>query len=556
MQSIGEDLGPATPRGSLIPTLATLLIGILLIPIAVTATANQSEGAARRVAETDAADIRRAIELRTGTIAELLIGLRSHLTPQAEVRVRSFQEYVTLLDPSRFPAVKALSFARAGPLRQVVIEHIYPVEGNEAAIGLDLADEANRRAAILRARDNDFLSATAPIKLVQTEGPGLGLLFVLPIYETGLQPRTAPERRRAFRGVATAAIEIDALIGQTLGVNPAGVAVYDAGHILDDASTLEPTRIYGSGDIDNKIAADINVADRRWRVRVPLHASNRPALVAGLIAALITILTAFLVHTRMRTSALRSVEAERAHLRQVNAVGTRLLSTVSHEMRTPLAAIRGFVTLLRDGHLQPGQSDDFLDRVERNAATLDLLIAELVDYQRLQREPATVRREAVNLADVVHSILQQLEPLRGARDIAVIVAGDMIVDADPAALGRIVTNLVTNAMKFSPERSPIDITARIEGDVIEFRIADKGPGIPADQREAVFEPFFRGSAPHVVRTQGTGIGLAVVKELLDQMGGTVAVEENPGGGARMVVSLPRSIPGLASDDAEDADGAA
>jgi PAS domain S-box-containing protein len=242
---------------------------------------------------------------------------------------------------------------------------------------------------------------------------------------------------------------------------------------------------------------------------------------------------------------LVAYERERSatqRLRDLDELKSDFVSTVSHELRTPLTSIRGFADTLvaHWDALGEEQRTDLIARIATAGQRLDALIADLLDFTRLERSEMTVQIGAHPVAALVEDTVSRLGGVLGTGRLKVDVAERWNVLADAAAFTRCLENLLTNAVKFSPAgaRITIDVTEGDRGRVV-IRIADKGPGIPPAERDRVFERFYRVRAG-VPSRPGTGIGLAIVKEFVQAQQGSVWVEEAPGGGARFCVALPRA----------------
>ena len=242
--------------------------------------------------------------------------------------------------------------------------------------------------------------------------------------------------------------------------------------------------------------------------------------------------------------ASRSLEQQQDavdRLRTLDELKTAFLGTASHELRTPVTAIAGFATMLslRWEDLAEDERRTFADRISANARVLESLVQDLLDFARLERGELRLVLDRVDLSVVTERVLERLEPVWATHEIAREIAPEAIVGGDVAALERIVTNLVSNAVKFSPAGSTVVV--RVESsDPVRLVVEDQGPGVPAGDRDRIFVRFFRGEGDAVVRTNGVGIGLSVVRDYVDQMGGRVLVESAPAGGARFVVELARA----------------
>ncbi|HZP28870.1 MAG TPA: DUF4118 domain-containing protein [Acidimicrobiia bacterium] len=236
----------------------------------------------------------------------------------------------------------------------------------------------------------------------------------------------------------------------------------------------------------------------------------------------------------------RSLEAAAAQadrLAEANKLRTALLAAVSHDLRTPLASIKASVTSLlqRDIEWPPATKREFLETIDQESDRLNSLVGNLLDMSRLQTGGLELTLRAVALDEVVAGALVELGDRKAPVELDVAETLPP-VKADPALLERAIANLVGNALQWSPRDLPVRVCAGTVGDRVELRVVDRGPGIPPSERERVFLPFQRlGDRGHAT---GVGLGLAVARGFVEVMGGTLTVEDTPGGGVTMVVALP------------------
>ncbi|MFD4856812.1 ATP-binding protein [Streptomyces atratus] len=228
-------------------------------------------------------------------------------------------------------------------------------------------------------------------------------------------------------------------------------------------------------------------------------------------------------------------EAEEARrLAEGNRIRTALLAAVSHDLRTPLAAIKAAVSSLRSDDVAWSDEDqaELLEGIENGADRLDHLVGNLLDMSRLQTGTVTPLIREIDLDEVVPMALGGVP--EGSVDLDIPETLPM-VDVDPGLLERAVANIVENAVKYSPCAERVTVAASALGGRVELRVADRGPGVPDDAKERIFEPFQRyGDAP---RGAGVGLGLAVARGFVESMGGTLGAEDTPGGGLTMVLTL-------------------
>jgi two-component system sensor histidine kinase KdpD len=231
-------------------------------------------------------------------------------------------------------------------------------------------------------------------------------------------------------------------------------------------------------------------------------------------------------------------EAEAARpIAEADRMRTALLAAVSHDLRTPLASAKAAVTSLRSPDIRWADEDrdELLATADESLDRLAHLVDNLLDMSRLQAGALAVFPRPVGLEEIVARALDDLGP--AGRAVVVDIADSLPeVRVDPAILERVIVNLTTNAIRYSPAGQPPLLTASALGDRVELRVADRGPGIPEPDRDRVFVPFQRlGDTDN---TTGVGLGLALSRGLTEAMGGTLEPEETPGGGLTMVLSLP------------------
>ncbi|MFI7139304.1 ATP-binding protein [Streptomyces massasporeus] len=228
-------------------------------------------------------------------------------------------------------------------------------------------------------------------------------------------------------------------------------------------------------------------------------------------------------------------EADRARtLAEGNRIRTALLAAVSHDLRTPLAGIKAAVTSLRSEDVEWSEEDraELLEGIEEGADRLDHLVGNLLDMSRLQTGTVTPLIREIDLDEVVPMALGGVPEGSAGLDVPETLP---MVAVDPGLLERAVANLVENAVKYSPSGAPVLVAASALADRVEVRVVDRGPGVPDEAKERIFEPFQRhGDAP---RGAGVGLGLAVARGFAEAMGGTLNAEDTPGGGLTMVLTL-------------------
>ncbi|MGI5288980.1 DUF4118 domain-containing protein [Nonomuraea polychroma] len=304
----------------------------------------------------------------------------------------------------------------------------------------------------------------------------------------------------------------------------------------DDTSEPSAWRIIATSGAKPCIApavadTDVTIDDRlvlaaRGRL---LDASDRGVLEAFAAEAAVA----------LRQQRLEAAAEQAKPLAEADKMRTALLAAVSHDLRTPLSAAKAAVESLRshDVTWTPNDQEELLATADESLARLERLVENLLDMSRLQAGVLGLALQPITLDEVVPRAIDDLGPMRDR------VEGDIPVDlpeivADPALLERVLVNLMSNAVRHSPPGQKVLISASWHDDLLEIRVTDRGPGIPRESFDRVFQPFQRlGDRPNGT---GVGLGLALSRGLTEAMGGTLEPEETPGGGLTMVVKMPIS----------------
>ena len=240
-------------------------------------------------------------------------------------------------------------------------------------------------------------------------------------------------------------------------------------------------------------------------------------------------------------------EREATHrLRALDEMKNMFLEAVSHELRTPLTSILGSALTLEqaEGSLRAEDQRDLIVRIAANARKLQRLLGDLLDLDRLQRGILSPQRRPVDVAEIVGEAVRESDVLQDRKiDIE---ADPLVVSVDPAKVERIVENLLANAARHTPPGTRVWVRVEPEGDGALVIVEDEGPGVPAENRERIFEPFQQAGHPN--HAPGVGVGLSLVAKFAELHGGRAWIQDRPGGGASFHVLLPGADP-LDPDDA-------
>ncbi len=385
-------------------------------------------------------------------------------------------------------------------------------------------------AEAARALRGSSLSARA----VRTTGPTAQLTHEFNVMATEIEASSraiTAEHARLEAALAAAADGIMAVDATTdvQYANPAALALLGMEESEVVGRTLiESVRDYELDALVREALAGESIPQPRvvpfGRDRTPLRALAVPVAQGGSWAALLVLV-------------------DLSDVQRVDHVRRDFISNVSHELRTPIAAIGALVETLELGDLEGDEQAAFLSRIRNQVERMALLTNELLDLSRIESGAIHLEPESVDLASSVAEAQASLAARLEACDVRVEGPDSAAppVEADRSATVRIVTNLLDNALKFSPDGSVITIDVRDEDALVAVEVCDDGPGIAAQDLDRVFERFYK--AEHSRADDGAGLGLAIVKHLVQAHGGTVAARNEDGRGAAMTVRLPKRFVG-------------
>jgi signal transduction histidine kinase len=436
---------------------------------------------------------------------------------------------------------------------QAPIVYFEPRAGNAKAFGFDFMSEAHRRGALLRTLTSGRPEATAPVRLVQERGRQRGFLVMLGVKRPDGRPR----------GAAYAAFRMGDLVRGAIGTRGRDeIEIYDRGVAGGDVKPLAAAkRAFDSdgtaeaglgGAAYGSRLVDVEVMGRAWTIHVAPRAGMATRMettlewLAFALGALLAAVAAWLLGSAQRTErrALALAERMTEHLRtsqtelaRSNAELERFAYVASHDLREPLRTVTGFLGLLSRRHRDrlDDEGQEFVELAVAGAKRMDALIAELLEYSRAGRGES--RADAVDVEAAWNVAVRNLGAAI-AESGAEVTAGPLpVVLADRGEMVQLLQNLVSNAIKYRGEHPPrIHIDAVPHGDEWEIAVADDGPGIDPRHHERIFVLLHRLHRRDEV--EGTGIGLAICKKIIERHGGRIWVESAEGQGARFAFTLP------------------
>jgi signal transduction histidine kinase len=448
-----------------------------------------------------------------------------------------------------------------------VVDYIEPLEGNEAAFGFDLGSNDSRREAIEHARDSGETVATEGIQLVQDEQARFGLLLMRPVYVGGTLPSTVDRRRSLFRGIVTGVFIVDELLADSASVGTTiDIVVKDSGHL--GTSDLPEQVLYASGPTEVSpellsVVRHVSVGDRAWSLTVIELAGPRISLAslanvigaAGFLLSLAFAVTAWTI-LRSRDRAASAAHEATVELRQraeelltardealaADRLKTTFLANMSHELRTPLNAVIGLSSVLTNQVFGPltAKQGQYLDRISTAGDHLLNLIDDLLALARIEAGKDELNLEYLDLGQEVTATLGLIRDQ--ADDRGIVLKSDLpsepvVVQADRRRLRQILLNLISNAIKFTPDGRNIGVDVTSRGGEAEIVVWDTGIGISQHDLDRVFEPFFQADSGLSRSRDGSGLGLTLTKRLVELQNAVLHVESSSSG-SRFVVGWP------------------
>ena len=276
-----------------------------------------------------------------------------------------------------------------------------------------------------------------------------------------------------------------------------------------------------------------------------------PFVVSGLIIALITSqrerarLQALEAEQELQTYA-EDLEAANQRLEDADQMKDRFLSIASHELKTPITTIRGQAQLMlrrisKKSHTDLDGIAATLERINEQTSRLTMLIDELLDVSSMRAGKAQLNRRTCDVCDLCRQVVEDQRLLTGRMIDLTVPATPLSMHIDVDRLSQVLTNLISNAVKYSPDNSPVAVMLDTRQDYVTIRVQDHGRGIPKDQQEHIFETFYRTPDAQTSAKRGLGLGLAITRDIVERHGGKIRVESEENQGSTFIVDLPIAV---------------
>ncbi len=239
------------------------------------------------------------------------------------------------------------------------------------------------------------------------------------------------------------------------------------------------------------------------------------------------------------------LSAQNERLRELDRLKDEFVALVSHELRTPLTSIIGYIELLRDERATGMDAHHFAGVIQRNAERLLRLVGDLLFLSQMQSGTLALEVRDTDLAGLAAEAVQEARPAAGRKRIELTLSSAAVphLGVDPTRIAQLLGNLISNAVKFTPEDGKVEVTLAVEGTEAVLSVSDTGIGIPAADRERIFERFFRTEAVTQRVIPGSGLGLTISKAIVDAHQGSITVRSDENHGSTFTVRLPLALGG-------------
>jgi two-component system sensor histidine kinase KdpD len=388
---------------------------------------------------------------------------------------------------------------------------------------------------------------------------GVGWVILGLVERIRTQTRLALEQERHTRtlyrlgkvlaeggSVAAIRLRVEAYLSQELEV-PLAVLLCDGKGRLDDAETGLPPEVLRTAQaaLDTGVPAGhgTETLPQSGCLMLPLPGTERPQGVLALLSAMppdrlgLLVPMAAQIALAMERSSLARERTEARIRAEHEQLRSNLLSSISHDLRTPLGTITGATTTLLDPGPQaaPGDQKVLLNTIHQESRRLLRMVNNLLDITKLESGLVKVKKEWTAVEEVVGSAISHLEEQLGSRPVSVELP-EIWIPMDPVLVEQALQNLLDNAIKFSPPVTAIEVRGWVEDKQFLISVADQGPGIPVGEEELIFEKLYRGTGG--AAAPGAGLGLAICRGISQAHGGTILAQTRPQGGARITMALP------------------
>lgn len=431
-----------------------------------------------------------------------------------------------------------------------VVNMVYPLDNNRAAIGLDMLEDPERKRDATMARDSGGYTMAGPFELKQG---GYGTLLFDPIYTKNTTGN------KQFWGFSLLVIDWNKFIEETEISKLEGAGYYyQVWREYGDDGQKKMLVYSQNGDFSSAIEVNCDVPNDVWHFDiVPVNGwiSRTQLVLGGLICLAMAMLIALVYWqfaTRHHKEKLYTERIEKAaeDARIANDAKTRFLFNMSHDIRTPMNAIIGFTKLLKEHSDDREKVNDYTDKIGASGSVLLSIINQVLEMARIESGEAELNEDVGNIRELIGSLKTVFEPEIASKKLScdfLVQVSDEFVNYDETKVREILLNIIGNSVKYTLDGGSITVSVEQQPAgrkgcaSYKFVISDTGIGMSEEYLPHIFEEFTRERTSTETRVDGTGLGLPIVKALVDMMGGSIDVQSKVGVGTTMTVVLTFGI---------------
>lgn len=515
--------------------LSLLLLAVLLsiVQYMVTLDAQTRYANQYSTVSTQVSELRNRIEYEINTSLNLTLGVLVYVSSNPDI---SQEEFSRLAQPVRERAPYIRNFALA---RNNVISHIYPIEGNRNALGFDYMANPEQRKAVLRAINDKQTVIAGPVNLVQG---GQGFISRVPIFLSGQDER--------YWGMTSLVVMVDAFL-DNIGLTSLAEGL-DISLRGKDGLGAKGAVFYGDGalfDNEANVVATIRLPNGSWRISAApkggWNADKAPMIQRYLAGMVLSLLISVLVYFLL----VKNIDLELAEKRAIEAGEhkNRFFTQMTHELRTPMTAIHGSIRLLESGTVAPDsdKAKELLRNAERNSQRLIWLINDILDMKKLESGKLEYHKLDADLQEILQETIVEVEHYANQFDIVIHYRdkpdSPVGVCVDRIRIQQVVANLLTNAIKFSPQGGEVTVSLALRDGLAYVEVSDQGPGLDETMKDDLFGEFSQADNTHNATRKivaSSGLGLSISKQLIEGHDGRIGFYNRKEGGATFFFEIP------------------
>ena len=490
--------------------------------------------------------LRVRLESSLNADVQLIQGLISYVKARPDLGQKEFATVAADLMESAGGRVRNMALAK-----DLIISHIYPIEGNKRALGLDYRTAPGQWREVQRAIKENTVVIAGPLNLVQG-GAGIIARFPVFIYPEGWLPAK-------LWGVVSTVIDFDAFV-QDVGL-PDYQARYRLALIGRDGFGRGGEVFWGDPSVTDgdPVYLDVNLVSGTWAIAGepvggwPTRSGMLWLNVVGAVA--LFLLGAAVIYANLRLDletarstellkrARQEAEAAKDAAQQANRAKSEFLAAMSHELRTPLNAILGFSDILFNQYFGPpgaGKYREYANDIHSSAKHLLDLVNDVLDISAIEAGRTMLEIGIIEVRGLIAECVHTVRERAGEKGVMLREAvpdGLPRLKADRRAIKQVLLNLLSNAVKFTPDGGSVTVTAAVADGFLVITVADTGVGIEPERLSQIMSPFTSKAANPYTSDRGWGLGLAISKSLIDMHAGEIAIHSRVGHGTTVTVRL-------------------